>query len=177
MDKGILLYLKNYKGYGTEFGTRVDFYDDFLGVVQADCEVKVMPRAGQENLKEKWLGECRIREVVSITQRHQDVRVATSLPVQFVSDQLGPFDGSIVNLSAGGARICTKASLAKNDRISFTYAFQLQRRTYTLQVLGIRASSDEGTQYGCRFVDLPPGSESAIRGYVFRELRSQKRNS
>ena len=54
------LYFKEYDGYGTQFGTRVDFFDDAMGILRTECEVIIReiipapdPASGEEDRRKK----------------------------------------------------------------------------------------------------------------------------
>lgn len=181
-ERQILLYLVEYDGTGEETGVRVDFYDGFLGVVRTECGIRVLERADPEDRTEKWLGTCDIWRVLETKQRHQDVRADMRVPMKFRSERTGPFDGMIVNISAGGALIRCPISLEKGECVAFQYAFRKRILPFTLKVLYQRDEHDETEEekkekkekaffYGCRFVHISPGAEADVRGFVFHKQR------
>jgi hypothetical protein len=174
-DEEIILYLENYEGSGHQFGTRVDFYDEVVGVVVTDSEVRIRinPRYPEE--PERWIGECRIRNIDTIVQRHLDVRVNVELGVQFRTEEGDSFVGCIRNISAGGVYVVTDTALPLGARISFSYAFRNQERPYVVEILWGQREKESRFGYGCRFLDLTNGAESAVRNYVFGKLREQAR--
>lgn len=170
-----ILYLKNYEGSGQQFGTRVDFYDDVIGVVVTDSEVRIRINPNYPEEPERWIGECRIRNIDTIVQRHLDVRVNVELGVQFQTEDGDNFVGCIRNISAGGIYVVTDAALPLGMRISFAYAFRHLERPYVVEVLWGQGEKEGRFGYGCRFLDLTSGAESAVRNYVFSRLREQAR--
>ena len=184
------LYFKEYDGYGTQFGTRVDFFDDAMGILRTECEVIIReiipapdPASGEEDRRKKidmeaqegehWVGRCKINDVTKITQRHLDVRADVNIPLTFTSDLAGEFEGTIVNISAGGIQLVTKQELEMGDVLFFTYAFRTLERPFSVRILHRREKDEMGIHYGCCFIGMTTGGELAVRGYVFKTLRNQ----
>lgn len=172
-DDKVTLYLEDYSGYGTEFGTRVDFYDDVIGVVMTDSEVRISRNPNFPEEPEEWMGSCRIRSIKKIVQRHLDVRANVSLELKFKSDKRPDFDGVIRNISAGGIYFTTKEGLEINEIISFSYTFRTLERPFNVQIIWAQNEEDGTNGYGCRFLELTRGAESAVRFYVYGQLREQ----
>jgi c-di-GMP-binding flagellar brake protein YcgR len=108
--------------------------------------------------------------------RREDVRTVTRIPLTFHCEGIGDFEGSIVDLSAGGMALETHAKLKKGDIVTFRYAFRTLERPFWTKVVRIRKKEKEeepGSEnvYGCKFVDLTNGGETAIRNYVFDQIR------
>ena len=167
----LTLFLEDFSGYGTQFGARVDFYDDIMGIIQTDCEVKIHRNHDHPEAPEQWVGSCMIRNVVKVTQRHLDVRVDVNIHTTFTSGVLGEIDGTITNLSAGGLTLLTTWKIPENSEIRFRYAFRSMERPYTIRVLHMREQTDQGFVYGCNFIHMTNGAEAAVRNFVFRKMR------
>jgi c-di-GMP-binding flagellar brake protein YcgR len=107
------------------------------------------------------------------------VRADIRVPMKFHSERTGPFDGMIVNISAGGALIKCPISIETGECVAFQYAFRKRILPFTLKVLYQRDEHDETQEekkektffYGCRFVHISPGAEADVRGFVFRKQR------
>ncbi len=173
-DSSIELYLNKYDGYGTEYGTRVDFLDDVVGVVETDSEVHIVKNDKYPGDNQTpWIGTCNIRSISKITQRHLDVRALVDIQIPLTSQNRPEFVGSIRNISAGGIYLVSQEALAINEQLSFSYAFRNIERPYVVEILWAQREGDEGFGYGCRFLDMTNGAESAVRNFVFGQLRHQ----
>lgn len=228
-----LLYFNGYDGYGLQFGTRVDFYDDMMGIIRTNCEVRVMENTDLAESPEQFMGVCKILEVQEVVQRHLDVRTGVSIACSFSSDRRADFRGVIYNLSAGGIGLVTRCQLENGEQLGFSYAFRTINRPFTVEVLREQQETDAITKeqmdlldekpseeseasddtdlqaqengaedikekseaaketegqpedlqatgtvlqgpihcYGCRFIAMTPGAESAVRNYVFNTIR------
>lgn len=171
VDDSLTLYLDKYSGYGTQYGTRVDFYDDTMGIIQTECEVMIHRNTDHPEAPEKWVGSCMIVKVVKITQRHLDVRVDVDIHTVFESNILGSFGGTITNLSAGGLLLLADREIPDESILSFSYAFRTLERPFMIRVIHRRKKTADGILYGCAFVNLSDRAEAAIRSYVFRKMR------
>lgn len=170
-DDSLTIFLNDYTGHGTQFGTRVDFYDEVMGIIQTECEVRIHENHDHPEVPEKWIGSCIINNVVKITQRHLDVRVDVDIHTTFESSTLGKFEGTIKNLSAGGLLLLTEKEIPENSVLGFSYAFRRLERPFIIRVMHCRRKTHEGSYYGCVFINLSERAEAAIRGYVFRKMR------
>ena len=171
VDDSLTLFLDKYSGYGTQYGTRVDFYDDTMGIIQTECEVMIHRNNDHPEAPEKWVGSCMIVKVVKITQRHLDVRVDVDIHTTFTSNTVGTFEGTITNLSAGGLLLLADREIPDETVLSFSYAFRTLERPFIIRVIHRRKKTAEGVLYGCAFVNLSDRAEAAIRSYVFRKMR------
>lgn len=105
--------------------------------------------------------------------RREDVRTVTRIPLTFHCDRIGDFPGSIVDLSAGGIALETLEKLTYGDMVTFRYAFRTLERPFQVEVVHVRKKEDQKREniYGCKFVHLTNGGETAIRNYVFDRIR------
>lgn len=172
-EEKITLYIENYEGHGQQFGTRVDFFDDVVGVVVTDAEVRIRKNPSYPEQPEYWIGDCVIRNVDTIVQRHLDVRVNVDLSIQFQKEEGRFFIGNIRNISAGGIYVVTKEPLSLGELVKFSYTFHNREYPYSARVLWGQGEKDGFFGYGCRFVDMTNGEESAVRSYVFGKMREQ----
>ncbi|SFG24347.1 PilZ domain-containing protein [Oribacterium sp. WCC10] len=178
LDNNVALYFKEDNGLKDMWmkNAEVSFNDSVKGLIRARCDIMIHENPGFPIMPEFWLGECEIKDVIEIVQRQQDIRVNVSLSVQFTSETADrrPFFGTIINLSAGGIYMVTSESLTIGEELTFHYTFKNTERPFRLKVLWGKLENSGANGYGLQFMNLTEGAETAIRGYVFRELREQR---
>ena len=154
----------------------VSFNDSVKGCVKTMCDILIKKNPGYPTMPEYWMGECKILDVLEIVQRQQDIRARVSINIQFTSEteDRGRFFGTITNLSAGGIYMITSEALVMGEELSFHYTFKSVERPFRVKVLWGKIKSTGGHGYGLKFMDLTECAETAIRGYVFNELREQR---
>jgi len=174
---GVSLFFDNYKLHDARVKSRVDFFDEQLGLVVAVCETVIFRNPSYPTVAEPWMGDCKILEIIEIVQRQRDVRTRTNLEVSFKSDQQVEFYGTIENLSAGGLYFTTRQPLNKDQLLSFKYTFRNMDREFKTKTLWVKHVPGGAYGYGCRFVDLSAGAEAAIRSYVYKILLERQKKS
>ena len=134
-DSRALLYFDCREVTAHRFGPRVDFFDDILGIIRADCTVRVHENVDRTESPEEYVGTCTILDVEEIIQRHLDVRTSVWIPCSFVSDRQSAFPGVICNMSAGGIGLLAVARLENGEKLTFNYVFHTMNRKLTAQVI------------------------------------------
>ncbi|WP_036608901.1 PilZ domain-containing protein [Oribacterium sp. P6A1] len=176
IDNNVALYFKDELQDSWMKKAEVSFNDSVKGCIKTTCDILIKRNPGYPIMKEAWMGECQILDVIEIVQRQQDIRVNVSIQVQFTSEkEYGKrFFGTITNLSAGGIFMVTSEELTIGEILSFHYAFKNIERTFRLKILWGKLYGPGENGYGLKFLDLSEGAETSIRGFVFNELREQR---
>lgn len=172
----VTLFFEHYKLHDARFKARVDFFDDQVGLVVSLCEIIIRRNPSFPETPEPWMAECKILDVKDVVQRQRDVRAKVYLEVEFHSEKRGSFYGTIKNLSAGGMYITTMQALDRNEIISFNYCFRTLERRFEAVTLWAKRVEGGRFGYGCRFVHLTKGGESAIREHVYKKLLEKERD-
>lgn len=176
IDNNVALYFKEDLQDSWMKKAEVSFNDSVKGCIKTTCDILVKKNPGYPIMQEAWMGECEIRDVIEIVQRQQDIRVNVSITVQFTSETKPGkrFFGKITNLSAGGIFMVTSEALSIGEVVSFHYTFKNIERAFRVKVLWGKLYSPGENGYGLKFLNLSEGAETAIRGFVFNELREQR---
>lgn len=172
----VTLYFEHYKLHDARFKSRVDFFDDQTGLVVTYCEIIIRRNSKYPEMPEPWMADCNIIDVKEVVQRQRDVRAKVYLEMEFKSEKRGTFYGTIKNLSAGGMYITTVQPLERNELISFNYCFRTLERRFEAVTLWAKRVEGGRFGYGCRFVRLTTGGESAIREFVYKRLLEKERD-
>ena len=176
-EDGVSLYFDTYNMNAAKFSTRIDFYDEQKGLIIALCNVILRKNPAFPDIPEPWMGECQILDVKNVVQRQQDIRARVHIEMLFHSGQHGTFYGIIENLSAGGFFLVTSQVLGKDEYITFNYAFLRALRTFEATTLRAKRMSDGKYGYGCCFLNLTDGADSAIRYYVYKVLMDKRKGN
>lgn len=173
--QGITIYFPSYSLEDKRLRTRVDFYDERLGLVMTLSEILIRRNPAFPKMEEPWMGEVKILETKRIVQRQKDVRVKVNMEVLFdkAADQ-GSFYGTIRNISAGGFYLTARELLERGEHIFFSYRFRTLTRRFEAEVLRREGRKDEGYGYGCCFVGLTDGADAAIRSYVYKKQQEKR---
>ncbi len=175
LDRGkVSLYLKSNPTNETKMKSRVNFFDDQLGLVRTVCSMKLRANPNYPKDSEPWMADCKILEVMDVVQRQQDVRVQVNLETTFCSQRHGFFRGTIENLSAGGMYLTTAQPLDRNETVEFEYKFRRELRRFQMSTLWVKRLPSGRYGYGCQFHNLTDGAESAIREFVFKKQKEKK---
>ena len=134
-DDRALLYFDCSDASAHRFGPHVDFFDDILGIIRANCVVHVHENVDRLESPEAYVGTCTILDVEEIIQRHMDVRTSVWIPCSFESGRRDPFPGVICNLSAGGIGLLTSEKLVREETLIFSYAFHTMERELKVEVI------------------------------------------
>lgn len=116
-----------------------------------------------------------------LTSNREEFRVDVSFPLDIIlqgSSQRK--DITVVDISVGGLKFISETEFKIGDIFSFIFSKGNPPLFLTATVLRKRPTRKDGLYcYGCRFKDLAPQVESALRGFVFKEnliqIRSHKR--
>ena len=173
--KGTNIYLNLQGLRDARFNAKVIFYDDRQGVLTGMCQLIIKRNPNYPKMPEPWMAECLIQHL-QLDEKNQRlaVRIKTQIELEFVSSGHGKFLGTIKDLSVGGLQLSTRQLLDRNERIAFIYAFAGKPRRYDALVIRGNRQKDGKFTYGCRFVNLTDGADTAIGGYLFKrqqELR------
>lgn len=173
--EAVTMYFDNYKLHDARFTTRVDFFDDQAGLIITASEMVIRRNPKYPEMPQPWMADCKILDVKEIVQRQRDIRAKVYLEVEFTSEKHGSFYATIRNISAGGMYITTTQQLERNEQIAFKYCFRtLERRFEAVALWGKRVDGGR-FGYGCRFVRLTAGAESAIREFVYKKLLEKEK--
>ncbi|MCI9283368.1 MAG: PilZ domain-containing protein [Lachnospiraceae bacterium] len=176
-EEEIRLFFRNPKLRSVRFRTMIDFYDRSQGVIRSRCELVIQRNSLPTRIKEPWMAECEVLEIVEVFQRQKDLRVEVQLWTEFQTASGWFFSGTIRNISAGGILLATTQELKKNDHFSFRYRFGVEDCEVKAKVLRVGGLIRGEYTYGCQFQGLSLDSEAAIRKFVFAkqvEKQNQK---
>lgn len=160
---------------------RVVFYDGFLGVVSTRSSLYSY-RFERNEKYQVWYGACcTILEIERIQQRRVDCKVKIQVPfnVEPADGGGGLIPAVAADISAGGIGFFSMHRFYKGEVIQFQLA--LAERTLKLRaeilysVEEENSTEDSSIRYGCRFVKIRMGEETAIRQYVYQRQRRQIR--
>lgn len=168
----ILLFLNRENDLPDSEQVRIDFFDGQIGCIKTKCELTVR-RNYDPSVKEPWIADCEILDVMEIIQGRRHLRVKVEEEVKFTSLRAGEFSGDIQNVSEGGLYFITRTRLNGDDTIEFRYVFV--EKDYLLKAIILREEDfrDGRYGYGCQFLELPQGAARDIKQYVF--LKQQGR--
>lgn len=173
-DDKVAIYFMDYTLSDSRMRTRVDFFTVRQGLVMTLCEVTLRRNPAFPQMLEPWMGEVKILEVKQVVQRQQDIRCKVKMEVLFDrASGKGSFMGTILNLSAGGFYMTCRKPLEKKDQISFRYTFRTLERRFEATVIRYEKRSDGTFGYGCRFINLTDGGDSAIRSFVYKKQQEE----
>ena len=147
----------------------IDFYDGKEGCVKTFCELNIQKNSRLSLETESYTARCRILKGIEKIQRQKDVRVTIKKEMSFYSPSQGTFYGIIQNISAGGVYITTTQPMSRHELFSFTFEFVKKERSVIAMTLWAKRLPGDYYGYGCKFVDLPDGTEMDIRQYVYRQ--------
>jgi len=170
---GLLVTVPRELEYPVNQSIEVVFYDPLMGVVHCLCTLS-SPIITDDHLSRSY--RCNILERLSQEQRREDIKVPLSVRVEItLNDQQAP--ATVDNISAGGVHLTTTLAARVNDRFTFEFPEAGLSVPLVAQVLRVECHLDRRHQpvfgYGCRFVDLPPRQEAALRSYVFKADRQR----
>lgn len=152
------------------FRSMVTFYDSAYGLVTGQCDIAVRPNL--EEGAEPFQAVCTIGSVEQVVQRKEDFRVSANLLVCLAvpkgRSHYRTVEAVIKNLSAGGMFINCTYPFTPGDTflLEFTYTKRpLHLRAHVLRVDELKPGL---YGYGCQFIHLTGGAESALRRYVYQ---------
>lgn len=171
----VTIYFPSYSLSDKRLKTRVDFYDERQGLVMTLSEVLVRRNPDYPEMPEPWLADVTILETKRVVQRQKDIRVKVDIETTFErAEGLGVFRGTIQNISAGGVYVATRQPLQRGEHIFFSYIFRTLERPFELEVIRIERPESGGYGYGCRFIGLTDGADSAIRGFAYKKQQEKR---
>lgn len=150
----IILYLKRENELSGSEKVRIDFYDEQIGCIKADCEL-IIRKNNDLSDQEPWIADCEILEVVEIAQSRRNLRAKVANEITLTSFRQGDFEGDIQNISVDGLYFITKTRLECDDTIEFCYTFV--EREYRLKAIVLREENfrDGRYGYGCQITEFP----------------------
>jgi c-di-GMP-binding flagellar brake protein YcgR len=163
----ITLYMKRENELSDSEKIRIDFYDGQIGCVRTYCEV-IVRRNYDPSVKEPWIADCGVIEVIEIVEGRRNLRVNIGDEVLITSFQQGEVGVEIQNISEGGLYFLTDTKLCCDDTIEFDYTFVETK--FRLKAIVLREEDFRNGRYGygCEFTELPKGAKRDIQQYVFR---------
>jgi len=166
---------------GEEF--LVHYTDASQGVFDFRCTF-----VGYEQEGALYVVELTVEEVVKTTQRRQDIKMRTNLPVRLTlldaddrimtdpeSHRSLTLPAMLRDISAGGIMIDMETELEVNQKIMFPFDKGSSPIMIQAEVLREQARVGAVYRYGCRFFNHNSGKEAVVREYVFR-LESARRH-
>lgn len=172
----VTLYFNNPKLRSVRFKTRVDFYDTQQGIMRALCEL-VIRKNTNKDMAEPWMADVSVLKVENVFQRQKDLRVRVNINISITTDKNQILSASVRNISAGGLFLVTSKAIDPGTKFTFNYNFGGILCKVNGMVLASRGVTTGGFGYGCKFVNLLPETEAAIRKYVFAKQTENQRTS
>lgn len=168
----IILYLKRENELSGSEKVRIDFYDEQIGCIKADCEL-IIRKNNDLSDQEPWIADCEILEVVEIAQSRRNLRAKVGSEITFTSFRQGEFDGDIQNISVDGLYFITKTRLECDDTIEFCYTFV--EKEYRLKAIVLREEDfrDGRYGYGCQITEFPQEAKRDVQLYIFKRQQGR----
>lgn len=153
------------------------FYDAINGLVTCTCDLLDLKPSIEKKNRLKAL--CMIKDVQNTVNRHEDFRLSLSIAISLDFVRPGAKKSEMIsamtsNISAGGLYFITAERLPVSV---FRVRFYHNILPFVFQARVLREEQLEYNQfgYGCRFENLSPNAESALRGYIFQMETLHKR--
>ena len=168
----IILYLKRENELSGSEKVRIDFYDEQIGCIKADCEL-IIRKNNDLSDQEPWIADCEILEVVEIAQSRRNLRAKVGSEITFTSFRQGEVDGDIQNISVDGLYFITKTRLECDDTIEFCYTFV--EKEYRLKAIVLREEDfrDGRYGYGCQITEFPQEAKRDVQLYIFKRQQGR----
>jgi len=168
----IILYLKRENELSGSEKVRIDFFDEQIGCIKADCEL-IIRKNNDMSDKEPWIADCEILEVVEIAQSRRNLRAKVANEITLTSFRQGDFEGDIQNISVDGLYFITKTRLECDDTIEFCYTFV--EREYRLKAIVLREENfrDGRYGYGCQITEFPQEAKRDVQLYIFKRQQGR----
>ena len=168
----IILYLKRENELSGSEKVRIDFYDEQIGCIKADCEL-IIRKNNDLSDQEPWIAVCEILEVVEIAQSRRNLRAKVANEITLTSFRQGDFEGDIQNISVDGLYFITKTRLECDDTIEFCYTFV--EREYRLKAIVLREDNfrDGRYGYGCQITEFPQEAKRDVQLYIFKRQQGR----
>ncbi|GFI36876.1 hypothetical protein IMSAGC015_01058 [Lachnospiraceae bacterium] len=168
----IILYLKRENELSGSEKVRIDFFDEQIGCIKADCEL-IIRKNNDLSDQEPWIADCEILEVVEIAQSRRNLRAKVGSEITFTSFRQGEFDGDIQNISVDGLYFITKTRLECDDTIEFCYTFV--EKEYRLKAIVLREEDfrDGRYGYGCQITEFPQEAKRDVQLYIFKRQQGR----
>ena len=162
----------------------VHYTDSSQGVMDLRCAF-----VGYEREENALIVTLKVNEIIKTTQRRQDLKMRTNLPVKLTLLDAGEriqtdpvtmravtVQATLRDISAGGVMIDSETELEVSQKMMFP--FDKGSSPIMIQAEVIREQETIGLthRYGCRFINNNSGKEAVIREYVFR-LESSRRHT
>ena len=168
----IILYLKRENELSGSEKVRIDFFDEQIGCIKADCEL-IIRKNNDLSDQEPWIADCEILEVVEIAQSRRNLRAKVANEITLTSFRQGDFEGDIQNISVDGLYFITKTRLECDDTIDFCYTFV--EREYRLKAIVLREENfrDGRYGYGCQITEFPQEAKRDVQLYIFKRQQGR----
>ena len=168
----IILYLKRENELSGSEKVRIDFYDEQIGCIKADCEL-IIRKNNDLSDQEPWIADCEILEVVEIAQSRRNLRAKVANEITLTSFRQGDFEGDIQNISVDGLYFITKTRLECDDTIEFCYTFV--EREYRLKAIVLREENFRAGRYGygCQITEFPQEAKRDVQLYIFKRQQGR----
>jgi len=168
----IILYLKRENELSGSEKVRIDFFDEQIGCIKADCEL-IIRKNNDLSDQEPWIADCEILEVVEIAQSRRNLRAKVANEITLTSFRQGDFEGDIQNISVDGLYFITKTRLECDDTIEFCYTFV--EREYRLKAIVLREENfrDGRYGYGCQITEFQQEAKRDVQLYIFKRQQGR----
>ncbi len=168
----IVLYLKRENEVSGSEKVRIDFFDEQIGCIKADCEL-IVRRNNDLSMQEPWIADCEILEVVEIAQSRRNLRAKVGNLMVLTSLQQGEFEGDIQNISVDGLYFITRTRLKGDDTIEFCYTFVEKEYRLRASILREEDFRDGRYGYGCQIIELPQEAKRDVQLYIFKRQQGR----
>ncbi len=157
----------------------ITFYDAISGLLHCRCRLP----DSQTISNERQSVLCVILEVLNTQQRRQDLKIPLELDIEFTCTAIPsgavelpePVPAKTRNISAGGVYFICEYLLPPNTQIQFELPEASKPLHLTAGVLRTEDLPPKNGRpqygHGCRFLDLRPRTEAALRNFIFRKQR------
>lgn len=168
----VILYLRRENELSRPEKVRIDFFDEQIGCIKADCEL-IIRKNNDLSVQEPWIADCEILEVIEIAQSRRNLRAKVGNEMAITSQQQGEFEADVQNISVDGLYFITRTRLECDDTIEFCYTFV--EKEYPLKALILREEDfrDGRYGYGCQILELPQEAKRDVQLYIFKRQQGR----
>lgn len=177
-DNTATLTMENAIGNILRTEALVTFLDSQRGLITCFCRLSDYQESFKEDGTVICTVRCEISKETETLERRNDLKVSVDITVRAHFQDLKSTQKTtnirILDLSAGGLFCISKQYWALGQ--IFIFPFWADNFSLTAEILRQQAPNtynptltEEGLYgYGCRFIDLSPACESALRAYIFK---------
>lgn len=157
----------------------VTFFDSQRGLVTCFCALSDYQEFFTEDGSKACSIHCAIGQESEALDRRRDLKVPVDISVRVhfkdLDSKMDTAEIRILDISAGGIFCISRQCWGIGQ--AFIFPFWEGNFSLTAEVLrqqdpptyNPKLSDDSLYGYGCRFIDLPDASESALRSFIFRK--------